>query len=585
MHASGSRELNTRMPRMWGVVLIVACVLGGAWVTNAHAAVLSYVRDVISTSIPSTAVSHTIEFTLIDAVPASGHIVITPESGMFTIPAGLDYADIDLAVDTSGTYVDRPLAASANATYDGVAVVAGSDGALTITLNSSEGLPAGAAVRVTVGPAATFGGSGVDGIVNPSDVRSYRVGIETQQAGGTLIDYGNAMIAIVEPVTVSTEVEAIELLRFNGLPQGEISANNPSVEISLETNIPATCRYATTSGVLFEDMTGTFSPSYGSTFYRVLSGLQNGETYSYYVRCADLVGITNDTDYEITFWLKPTPDYDVSDVENGSGYPTVGSSGSGGFGTFANGSALLYLASVTLSGWSSPFSTVTVLKDGKSQAIIQAKGDGSFQTNVSGLERGTYTFLTYTEDAEKRRSAAFSSTLSLSQGSNNTISNIIVPPTIALEKEEVEIGEDVLVSAATVPSSIVELYVRKQSKPFSLGNAKKYTATSTASGAWDITIAGADMVKGTYEVKARTIKPGGMQVEGNFSTTVFLGVGEAPAPDLSTRADINKDTKVNLVDFSIMLSFWGTSHAEADINSDTNVNLADFSILLFNWTG
>jgi hypothetical protein len=66
-------------------------------------------------------------------------------------------------------------------------------------------------------------------------------------------------------------------------------------------------------------------------------------------------------------------------------------------------------------------------------------------------------------------------------------------------------------------------------------------------------------------------------------------VGEDPLaeeiPPESGFTDINGDGKVNLVDFSIMLSVWGTNAPNADFNTDGTVNLADFSILLFDWTG
>ena len=48
---------------------------------------------------------------------------------------------------------------------------------------------------------------------------------------------------------------------------------------------------------------------------------------------------------------------------------------------------------------------------------------------------------------------------------------------------------------------------------------------------------------------------------------------------------MNHDGKVNLVDFSIFLTYWATTAPQADFNCDGQVNLADFSIMLFNWTG
>ncbi len=52
-------------------------------------------------------------------------------------------------------------------------------------------------------------------------------------------------------------------------------------------------------------------------------------------------------------------------------------------------------------------------------------------------------------------------------------------------------------------------------------------------------------------------------------------------------ADLNCDGKVNLIDFSMMLYFWGTkapfSNQFVDINKDSKVNAVDFSIMLYQW--
>jgi hypothetical protein len=90
---------------------------------------------------------------------------------------------------------------------------------------------------------------------------------------------------------------------------------------------------------------------------------------------------------------------------------------------------------------------------------------------------------------------------------------------------------------------------------------------------------------GTYKARARAVVEGG--VSTNFSNYVLYGVGQAA--NRASNADLNRDGKVNLVDFSILLFWWntngGTSDPSADINGDGRVSLTDFSILLFNWTG
>jgi hypothetical protein len=122
-----------------------------------------------------------------------------------------------------------------------------------------------------------------------------------------------------------------------------------------------------------------------------------------------------------------------------------------------------------------------------------------------------------------------------------------------------------------------------------LGSAKKFIATSTEAsatergGLWSLDADTTGLTKGTYRIRARTIKS--PQAESTYSTALLVGVGEGPTPDTSMAADINKDGKVNLVDFSIMLTSWGGVNPDADINADGVINLSDFSIMLFNWTG
>ena len=111
------------------------------------------------------------------------------------------------------------------------------------------------------------------------------------------------------------------------------------------------------------------------------------------------------------------------------------------------------------------------------------------------------------------------------------------------------------------------------------------TASTTANGngSWKLTFSTAGLTKGTYQLKAQTIISS--KDQSIFSPVLYIGVGENPNPDFKNRSDLNRDGKVNLVDFSILLFNWKGSDAVADINQDGVVNLTDFSIMLANWTG
>ncbi len=548
----------------------------------AYAGAFSHFSDTIIDSAPSAVSDHTIQFTLDYAVPASGKIIITPQDGKFSIPSGLDYTDIDLAVYSGGSFVDRPLAPAPSAADDGVSVVSGVSGSITFTLNSTSGIGAGEIVRIKIGDNAVYGETGDQYIQNPATPGSYKIFAEARDEFDSVIIIKNTMIAVVLPVTVGPII-ALPPIRYNGLPSGEIAAGNSTIEISLSTNKYANCRYATTSDVEYSLMTGYFTTTGGTIHAVVLTGFQDGTAYSFYVRCADAHGYVHTDDYVISFSLKPTPTQPAGGEGGGGG----GGGGRGGgspyvqSGNIIGGSQDLYLASVVFTGWSYPQSIVVFLQDGSEVGRVVSGDNGSFSDTINMLERGTYTFIVYSVDSKERKSASYSSTITLGQGTNNSIAGIVIPPTVELDTNTINAGDKVIASGEAVPGSSVELYVKPQTNSLSVGSAQEYTATST--GTWQIAIDTSSFKNGTYEVKARSVLAG--QAESSFSGIAFLGVGGEPAPDFSLRADINKDGKVNIVDFSILLAYWGTSDADADIDSNGTVNLNDFSIMLFYWTG
>jgi hypothetical protein len=538
----------------------------------AHAGTLSYVSDLISTSAPATStVSHIIQFTTANAIPASGKIVITPESGAYTVPIGFDYTDVDVAISSGGPYSDRTLASTASATEDGVSV---SGDSITITLNSTAGISAGVQVQIQLGSVATHGVAGDVTLVNPSTPDSYRISLETQTSGGSTIDVAMTIIVIIEPVSVSASSSASPPNRSNGFPSGEIEADHDTIEISLNTDEPATCRYATSSGVTYYSMTTTFTSwASSSTIHHInVSGHVNGTSYIYYVRCTDANDFANPDDYEISFSIKADPEFDTS--------ISAGDAGPGGVGPFLGGSAYLYLSTVTISGDASPGGRITVLKDGVTVATAQVATNGTFTVTPPAFERGTYTFSTYVTDRAGRRSSSYASTMSFGQGTNNTISDIIVSPTIDIDDDSVATAETVRVFGEGVTGATIELLV---------DGAKKFSASTTKSvagspdGMWEISFPASALSRGTHILRARTTVPG--RTASGVSTVILLGVGEEPNPSATRSADLNRDGKVNLVDFSILLSKWQTDDEVADINADGNVNIADFSIMLFQWTG
>ena len=256
----------------------------------AHAAQLSYVSDLITDSRPAYPANHTLSFEVMTAVPPAGSMIVRFEGGAFGMDPSFGSADASLATSTTrfGGYVERTLGASPDQTSDGFSA-AYPEGPLTVTLSSGNGIPAGSFVELMLGTNAP---GGVYQITNPTSTGSYHVYIDTYDAAGTHLDYGAAMVAIVEGVGVTPDTDKITpAILSNGLPSSTIPSNVAGVLLSFNTDEYATCRYATTSGVSYDAMTNMFVNDLSATFHTaVVMGITNGVTYRYYVRCVDFAG-------------------------------------------------------------------------------------------------------------------------------------------------------------------------------------------------------------------------------------------------------------------------------------------------------
>ncbi|RKY37277.1 MAG: hypothetical protein DRP78_01510 [Candidatus Omnitrophota bacterium] len=89
-------------------------------------------------------------------------------------------------------------------------------------------------------------------------------------------------------------------IRSNGFPQGEIELDTTVADISLSTDENAACKYSSMENTDYADMTN-FSATTGTNHLTEVTGLENGLTYNYYVKCRDELNNINTDDFVITF--------------------------------------------------------------------------------------------------------------------------------------------------------------------------------------------------------------------------------------------------------------------------------------------
>ena len=106
--------------------------------------------------------------------------------------------------------------------------------------------------------------------------------------------------------------------RSNPQPTETIASGTTQTTISLTTNETATCKYSATAGASYTNMT-QFTNTTGTNHTTEVTGLKNGLTYNYYVKCKDASENTNTDDYAITFSVASTQGTNNSTSSKGGG--------------------------------------------------------------------------------------------------------------------------------------------------------------------------------------------------------------------------------------------------------------------------
>jgi len=101
-----------------------------------------------------------------------------------------------------------------------------------------------------------------------------------------------------DTVTIVTKDAPV---RSEGKPNIALAEGTIDVEISMQTEDVATCKYSNIVDQSYENMTDTFSTTGAFTHSQMLHSLSDRTLYKYYVRCQDSSGHTNSDDFLLFF--------------------------------------------------------------------------------------------------------------------------------------------------------------------------------------------------------------------------------------------------------------------------------------------
>lgn len=241
------------------------------------------------------------------------------------------------------------------------------------------------------------------------------------------------------------------------------------------------------------------------------------------------------------------------------------------------------VTTVTLSGWAFPHAKLTVLKDGLISTSLIANADGSFQISLNDLAYGNYQLAIFAEDPTGNTSSSYVVNVSAFSNQPQVFNNIVIPPTIA--SSHLVVGNDqqyaVFGYAPAGSTVLVEI----------LGVKFLGSVTADSQGYWQLNLFG-EPPYGVYALRARASFNNHLSFYSKPLQLLFFllqpGVPEpVPPPQLATCVDFNKDRRVNLIDFSILLFWFGKEKPpeHIDCNRDGLIDIKDFSILMYFWTG
>lgn len=304
------------------------------------------------------------------------------------------------------------------------------------------------------------------------------------------------------------------------------------------------------------------------------TGLTNGATYYFVIVAKDAFGNFIATSTQVS----AAPTAPVSS-------PPATSGGGGGGGGGASVPPSIVATGATFTGLAYPKDTLTLLKDAQVAATTIAGNDANFQMTLTGLTAGNYNFSIYGEDKDGRRSSLLTFPVGVSAGATTNVSGIFIAPTIAVDKSEVKRGDNIAIFGQSVPKADIIISVNSEDEFFA-------KTISDNSGIYLYNFDSTLLELGVHTARSKAAI-GNQLISGfSYSANFKVGTKNIVAPVVKTvaplsKGNLNNDSRVNLVDFSIM-AYWYRRVAppkHIDINSDGKVNLQDFSIMAYYWTG
>ncbi|HAT68594.1 MAG TPA: hypothetical protein DCS20_03165 [Candidatus Yonathbacteria bacterium] len=195
--------------------------------------------------------------------------------------------------------------------------------------------------------------------------------------------------------------------------------------------------------------------------------------------------------------------------------------------------------------------------------------NGSFDISFIGVLQALHSFGIVAKDSAGRSSQSkffFVDTIS----SDLTEKDLLLPPTSALEGTQITRGMNAIILGSAVPDYTIHL---------ELDGILIQDMLASKDGTYKFEIPTGTLEFGAHTLRTRQTDPQSKK-RSDFSTSRTLTISRLAV----VQADLNSDGKIDIRDWSIFLSLWGskgaTGRARIDFNTDGKVDITDFSIFI-----
>jgi hypothetical protein len=237
------------------------------------------------------------------------------------------------------------------------------------------------------------------------DGSTYVVTILTQPAGQTCTlasESGTISAANITDITVTcTNNDSSAPVISDGSPSGTLDYGTTAATLSVTTDESADCRYSTAPNIDYSDTANNddFTTTGTTDHEQDISGLTNGTSYHYYVRCEDSSSNANGSDYTISFSVASSVADQSDNTDISKPKIKVGSVTE----SFDHSkSAYSKSRSFKLKGDDNALANgrVEIYKNGDSWKSVTASADGSWSRSVKVNDDKDYKFKFYYYDQD-----------------------------------------------------------------------------------------------------------------------------------------------------------------------------------------